>query len=68
MDEKLDARVHDLGVEYAHKSMEAVSEEQARLLQALSQAGELSPEDTEEMIEQYEKERQKIEAKFQQVG
>lgn len=67
MDEKLDARVHELSVEYAHKSMEAVSQEQERLLQALTQAGELSPEDTEVMLEQYDKEVQKIEAKFQQV-
>jgi len=33
MDEKLDARVHELSIEYAQKSMEEVAQEQERLLQ-----------------------------------
>ena len=39
MDEKLDARVHELSVEYAQKSMEEVAQEQERLLQVCVSPG-----------------------------
>ena len=64
MDEKMDARLNDLNLEYARKTSDAIAQEQARLLKALNQAGDLLPEDIDEMFDQYEKEVERIESKL----